>query len=66
MRTLQLIGEAMATSPPTGGGHRNGAVKMRSQVPSPLTGRETKRDDTTGEFLAQKKTGKFKGVGPER
>jgi hypothetical protein len=56
----------MATNPPTGDGHRKGAVRKRSQVLSPLTGRETKRDDTTGEFMAQKKTGKFKGVRRER
>jgi hypothetical protein len=56
----------MPTNPPTGDGHRSGAVKKRSQVPSLLTGRETKRDDTTGEFLAQKKTGQFKGVRSER
>ena len=57
----------MATNPPTGDGHRKGAVRKRSQVLSPLTGRETKRDDTTGEFMAQKKSGKFfKGVRRER
>ena len=55
----------MATNPPTGDGHRKGAVRKRSQVLSPLTG-ETKRDDTTGEFMAQKKTGKFKSVRRER
>jgi hypothetical protein len=55
----------MATNPPTGDGHRKGAV-MRSQVLSPLTGHETKRDDTMGEFVERKKTGKFKGVRRER
>ena len=53
----------MATNPPAGDGHRNGAVRKRSQLRSPLTGKETKRDRTTGEFVAQKKDGgKFKGV----
>ncbi len=56
----------MATNPPIGDGHRKGAVRKRSQVLSPLTGRETKRDDMTGEFMAQKKSGKFKGVRRER
>jgi hypothetical protein len=56
----------MATNPPTGDGHRNGAVRKRSQVKSPLSGEETKRDRTTGEFMAQKKAGKFKGVRQEK
>lgn len=53
----------MATNPPAGDGRRNGAVRKRSQLRSPLTGKETKRDRTSGEFIAQKKDGgKFKGV----
>ena len=53
----------MATNPPAGDGHRNGAVRKRSQHRSPLTGKQTKRNRTTGEFVAQKKDGgKFKGV----
>ncbi len=52
----------MATNPPSGDGHRNGAVKDRSQVKSPLSDKETKRDDSSGKFMAQRKTGKFKGV----
>jgi hypothetical protein len=52
----------MATNPPSGDGHRKGAVRKRSQILSPLSGRETKRDNTTCEFVAQKKTGEFKGV----
>jgi hypothetical protein len=54
--------QIMATNPPSGDGHRNGAVKNRSQVRSPLNDKETKRDDSSGKFMAQKKTGKFKGV----
>jgi hypothetical protein len=57
----------MATNPPAGDGHRNGAVRKRSQVRSPLTGNETKRDRTSGEFIAQKTDdGKFKGVRKEK
>jgi hypothetical protein len=57
----------MATNPPSGDGHRNGEVSKRSQQRSPLTGKETKRDRTTGEFMAQKKDGgKFKGVRQEK
>ena len=57
----------MATNPPAGDGHRNGAVRKRSQVRSTLTGKETKRDRTSGEFMAQKKDeGKFKGVRNEK
>jgi hypothetical protein len=53
----------MATNPPGEDGHRNGAVRKRSRVKSPLTGEETKRDTSSGEFIAQKKSGgKFKGV----
>jgi hypothetical protein len=53
----------MATNPPTGDGHRNGAVRKRSQVKSPLSDKETKRDDTSGKFMAQKEEGRYKGVG---
>ena len=57
----------MATNPPTGDGHRNGEVRKRSQVRSTLTGNETKRDRTSGEFMAQKRDGgKFKGVRQEK
>lgn len=59
----------MATNKPAGDGHRNGAVKDRSQLKTKIMGEEheTKRDKTTGEFMAQKKDdGKFKGVRKER
>src|SRR4051812_15125254 len=63
---MEIMQEAiMATNPPTGDGHRTGAVKKRSQLKTEIMGeaRYTKRDDETGEFLAQKKdAGKFKGV----
>lgn len=46
-----------------GDGHRDGAVKKRSQLESPLSRMWTKRDRTSGEFIDAKKTpGKFKGV----
>ena len=57
----------MATNKPAGDGHRNGAVRKRSQLKDGLFGKETKRDRTTGQFMAQKKDGgKFKGVRKER
>jgi hypothetical protein len=59
----------MATNKPAGDGHRNGAVRKRSQLKTKIMGEKhaTKRDDTTGQFLDQKKTpGKFKGVRTER
>jgi hypothetical protein len=43
----------MATNPPTGDGHRNGAVRDRSQVFNPKNDRWTKRDADTGQFMDQ-------------
>jgi hypothetical protein len=57
----------MATNPPAGDGHRNGAVRGRSQVFNPVTQRWTKRDTETGRFIDQKADGKpFKGVRKEK
>jgi hypothetical protein len=57
----------MATNPPTGDGHRNGAVHDRSQVLNPHTGRYVKRDTDTGKFIDQKADPKpFKGVRREK
>lgn len=57
----------MATNPPKGDGHRNGAVKDRSQVFNPQNDRFVKRDTGTGQFLDQKADGKpFKGVRKEK
>ena len=59
----------MATNAPTGDGHRNGEVRKRSQIKTKIMGedRETKRDATSGQFMAQKKDGgKFKGVRKEK
>jgi len=56
----------MATNPPSGDGHRNGAVRDRSQVLNPSTDLWTKRDSETGHFLDVKKDGDpFKGVRKE-
>jgi hypothetical protein len=57
----------MAKNKPVGDNARKGAVKKRSQVRTPLTGKMTKRDDTTGKFMDQKADfGKFKGVRTEK
>jgi hypothetical protein len=57
----------MATNPPTGDGHRQGAVRDRSQVLNPHTGRYVKRDTDTGKFIDQKADPKpFKGVRREK
>jgi hypothetical protein len=55
----------MATNAPAGDGHRNGAVRERSQLKTKAMGEEhfTKRSKANGQFMAQKKDGqKFKGV----
>jgi len=55
----------MATNKPAGDGHRNGAVRKRSQLKTAIEGEEhfTKRDKNSGQFMAQKKgETKFKGV----
>lgn len=57
----------MATNPPTGDGHRNGAVRQRSQVYNPQNDRWTKRDTETGQFMDQKADDQpFKGVRKEK
>jgi hypothetical protein len=57
----------MATNPPRGDGHRNGAVRDRSQVHNPRIDRWVKRDGDTGRFMDQKEDGsRFKGVRRER
>lgn len=51
----------------TGDGHRNGAVKDRTQTQNPKTGNWTKRNSETGQFMDQKKDGTpFKGVTKEK
>lgn len=57
----------MATNPPTGDGHRKGAVRQRSQTFNPKTQRFVKRDTNTGRFMDQKSDNQpFKGVRKER
>jgi len=65
----------MAVNKPTGDNARKGAVKKRSQTKTTIGGASgyTKRDRTSGEFMAVKKpkTGKkaaknFKGVRVEK
>lgn len=57
----------MATNPPKGDGHRNGAVRDRSQTYNPSNERWTKRDGDTGRFMDQKADSKpFKGVTKEK
>ncbi len=57
----------MATNPPSGDGHRKGAVRKRSQVRNPKNEKWTKRDTETGRFIDQKSDDKpFKGVRKEK
>lgn len=57
----------MAKNPPTGDGHRHGAIKGRSQVHNPKTDRWTKRDAETGYFKDVQSDGTpFKGVRKEK
>jgi hypothetical protein len=58
---------SVATNPPKGDGHRNGAVKDRSQTYNPKTEQFVKRDSDSGRFLDVKQDGnKFKGVRREK
>ena len=68
---INIIGRtgdrAMATNPPKGDGHRNGAVKDRTQTYNPSNDRWVKRDSDTGRFMDQKADNKpFKGVTKEK
>jgi hypothetical protein len=57
----------MAKNGRTGDGHRNGAVRDRSQTFNPQTQQWVKRDGGTGEFMDVKQDGKpFKGVTKEK
>ena len=57
----------MATNPPLGDGHRNGAVRNRSQVHNPKNDRWVKRNSDSGKFINQKSDKKpFKGVRKEK
>ena len=58
----------MATNKPTGDGHRNGAVRERSQTYNPKTDNWVKRDTNTGRFMEVKTSSNtpFKGVTKEK
>ena len=57
----------MATNPPKGDGHRNGAVRDRSQTYNPKTENWVKRDSDNGRFIDVKKDGTpFKRVRKEK
>lgn len=57
----------MATNPPKGDGHRNGAVRERSQVHNPKTDQWVKRDTNTGRFIDVNQNGEpHKGVRREK
>lgn len=57
----------MAKNGKSGDGHRNGAVRDRSQTYNPTTDQWVKRDDETGRFMDVKKDGEpFKGVRKEK
>lgn len=57
----------MATNPPTGDGHRNGAIRDRSQTYNPGNNHWVKRDSDTGRFIDQKADNDpFKGVRKEK
>lgn len=57
----------MARNGKTGDGHREGAVRQRSQTFNPKTERWTKRNSETGSFMDQKGDGiPFKGVRKEK
>lgn len=57
----------MATNPPKGDGHRNGAVRNRTQVFNPHNDRFVKRNGDDGRFMDQKADAKpFKGVRREK
>lgn len=57
----------MATNPPSGDGHRNGAVRKHSQTFNSKTEQWVKRAKETGRFIDVKQDGTpFKGVRKER
>ncbi|WP_169565744.1 hypothetical protein [Neptunomonas japonica] len=56
----------MATNAPYGDGHRQGAVRKRSQFQTPA-GNWAKRDSDTGRIMDVKQDGKpYKGVRKEK
>jgi hypothetical protein len=57
----------MATNAPAGDGHRNGAVRKRTELKTKVMGEEhyTKRGKKSGQFIDQKKDGKKNQGGPQ-
>ena len=57
----------MAKNGTPGDGHRNGAVKGRSQTYNPKTDQWVKRNANTGQFMDVKQDGTpFKGIRKEK
>ncbi|MCF8465717.1 MAG: hypothetical protein K9G41_12795 [Flavobacteriales bacterium] len=57
----------MAKNGKVGDGHRNGAVRDRTQTYNPKTDQWVKRDSDTGRFMDVKQDGTpFKGVTKEK
>jgi len=57
----------MATNPPSGDGHRQGAIRGRSQMLNPKIDRWVERDTSTGQFKNVKSNATpFKGVRKEK
>lgn len=57
----------MARNGKVGDGHRNGAVRGRTQTFNPKTGNWVKRNSDTGKFMDVKSDGTpFKGVTKEK
>lgn len=57
----------MAKNGTPGDGHRNGAVRERSQVLNPKTNQWVKRDSNTGRFMDVNQNGQpHKGVRKEK
>ena len=57
----------MARNGKVGDGHRNGAVRGRTQTFNPKTGNWVKRNSETGKFMDVKSDGTpFKGVTKEK
>jgi hypothetical protein len=57
----------MAKNPPSGDGHRKGAVRDRSQFKNPQNDTWYKRDRETGRIMDGKQDGeRFKGVRREK
>lgn len=67
MNLKKMKNRFMAKNGKVGDGHRNGAVKERSQTYNPKTETWVKRDTNTGKFIDGKSDDKpFKGVTKEK